>query len=601
MKNPHSLLVLLLLPLVGVLTLAVGVVWFFSIHAGEASIERLLKALSSQNVSETKSRLNQHFAAIRRLNEQNARALSQGLIPSDDADAVQRLFWWQAQHSGVRGYFLFGKQNGDFVDVGNPLTYKRDFITERISQKEFGDKLLHSFGIDSQGRRQELLSKPMAYAFQTERWYSEGIKRKTTFWTDVYTWESEIAKPPAVAVSTPVWAADGTVSGVVAIEHRLQQLDQVLGEITHDSAASIFLMDGQKRLIASSRSLPKDGQANLLQHPLVIAALQRLSVEGIESSFHLDWQGKRYFLGVSEWDRDEGEAWPILVAVPEEAFLQDFARNKHYAIAITFAAWVMLVIFAVALYYRLVQRPVNHLLTAIKKVQQGELSQTIPSSGVRELATLASAFNEMLKSVNWSYSELERSNENLERQVQERTSELERLRANAESQARTDPLTGLANRRAFQELAERALQHIGRSCKPLSLIMLDIDHFKRVNDTWGHSVGDQVLKAIATVLAEHVRSSDVAARVGGEEFVIFLMDTEQGGAHIFAERLRLAIMDVEVEVPGDRLQVTASFGVAETASHETKLDEVLGCADKALYHAKQNGRNRVSLASELDA
>jgi diguanylate cyclase (GGDEF)-like protein len=162
------------------------------------------------------------------------------------------------------------------------------------------------------------------------------------------------------------------------------------------------------------------------------------------------------------------------------------------------------------------------------------------------------------------------------------------------SQARTDPLTGLANRLAFRELAERALQHSGRSHKPVSLIMLDVDHFKRVNDTWGHSVGDQVLKAIATVLAKHVRSSDVAARVGGEEFVVLLVDTEQGGARVFAERLRLAIMDVDVEVPGDRVRVTASFGVAEAASHETTIDAVLGCADKALYHAKHNGRNRVS-------
>jgi diguanylate cyclase (GGDEF)-like protein len=131
--------------------------------------------------------------------------------------------------------------------------------------------------------------------------------------------------------------------------------------------------------------------------------------------------------------------------------------------------------------------------------------------------------------------------------------------------------------------------------------MLDIDHFKRVNDTWGHPVGDQVLKAVATVLAEHVRSNDIAARVGGEEFVVLLVDTEQGGAHTFAERLRVAIMDIEVEVPGDRVRLTASFGVAEAVSSETKLDEVLGCADRALYHAKHNGRNRVSVASELDA
>lgn len=240
MNQRRPLLVILLIPLVGLVTIAVGLVWYLSAQSSASSIERLLAALSLQKVNEIKHQVNNHFSAIRLLNEQNAYLLSQGLINPNDLDAVQHLLWQQAQQHRHLGYFLFGKTNGDFMDVGVPLTYDLDLITERIYREEFGDSLLRSYAIDQQGKRQELLSEPMEYAFQNERWFCDALERQETFWTEVYTWESQTANPQAIAISSPVFGKNGELIGVIAIEYRLDQLDQLLRDITVDSMVSVF-------------------------------------------------------------------------------------------------------------------------------------------------------------------------------------------------------------------------------------------------------------------------------------------------------------------------------------------------------------------------
>jgi diguanylate cyclase (GGDEF)-like protein len=165
-----------------------------------------------------------------------------------------------------------------------------------------------------------------------------------------------------------------------------------------------------------------------------------------------------------------------------------------------------------------------------------------------------------------------------------------------EEQASTDHLTGLANRRRFERQLEREVARTARHGRPFTLITLDIDHFKRVNDTHGHEAGDDAIKCIARVLQEGTRGIDLAARIGGEEFAVILTETTLAGAIDVAERLRLAIKTVEVPGVG---QIAASFGVAECPSQAETGRELLARADAALYEAKREGRDRVAQASEV--
>lgn len=159
--------------------------------------------------------------------------------------------------------------------------------------------------------------------------------------------------------------------------------------------------------------------------------------------------------------------------------------------------------------------------------------------------------------------------------------------------ALSDPLTGLANRRAFFGAIDREVAGALRQHTPMSLLMLDIDHFKEVNDARGHDAGDAVLVALSRVLLRGVRQSDLVARFGGEEFAILLPCTPVEGAFLLAERLRCAVRDSGIQHDGTVLHVTVSIGVSTLAPNADRPDTLIKAADIALYRAKSDGRDRV--------
>jgi diguanylate cyclase (GGDEF)-like protein len=169
-----------------------------------------------------------------------------------------------------------------------------------------------------------------------------------------------------------------------------------------------------------------------------------------------------------------------------------------------------------------------------------------------------------------------------------------RLHEIVQHQAITDELTGLVNRRRFLAALDAEILRARRLGGPLSVVLVDLDDFKRINDRFGHPVGDTVLLAFADLMRAHVREVDVAGRLGGEEFSILLPETDLAGAAAGAERLRHALAEQSLELEGRTLEVTASFGVAELSSGQSG-DELLRAADAALYRAKEQGKNRVSL------
>ncbi|MCD9460376.1 GGDEF domain-containing protein [Marinibactrum halimedae] len=200
---------------------------------------------------------------------------------------------------------------------------------------------------------------------------------------------------------------------------------------------------------------------------------------------------------------------------------------------------------------------------------------------------------------------LAQQKQHLEYTVQERTKELQqqiaetqKLAEELEQQAKTDYLTRLPNRRAFTEFAHKELQRSARYHEPLSLLLMDVDYFKRINDQFGHSVGDGALIALSKLLGDRIRENiDVLSRVGGEEFSVLLPNTDQPSAAEMAERLRQSVEQLEFEHEGHRIVLTVSIGIACTKQADN-FEKLVGLADKAMYRAKFNGRNRVECAGE---
>lgn len=161
--------------------------------------------------------------------------------------------------------------------------------------------------------------------------------------------------------------------------------------------------------------------------------------------------------------------------------------------------------------------------------------------------------------------------------------------------ARTDALTGLDNRRHFMDMARTEFSRSRRTDKPFSLLLIDADHFKAINDTWGHDVGDRVLQDIAMLLNDSVRAHDLPARFGGEEFTVLLPETDCREAAIIAERIRTAVEANTLVVHNSPVSISVSIGCTTLNARtvDVDLETVLKRADVALYAAKKNGRNRV--------
>lgn len=178
--------------------------------------------------------------------------------------------------------------------------------------------------------------------------------------------------------------------------------------------------------------------------------------------------------------------------------------------------------------------------------------------------------------------------------LEKANAELQNKQRELERATRQDGLTGLFNRNTFVELTHRELARAQRQGSPTTILLLDLDHFKHVNDTWGHPAGDAVLRHVATLAASTVRSTDLVGRLGGEEFIVLLPNTTVHAARNLAEKLRQRIESSPVQWEKLSIPITTSVGLAGTTAQEKRdFDRLYSDADKALYVAKQQGRNRV--------
>ena len=288
--------------------------------------------------------------------------------------------------------------------------------------------------------------------------------------------------------------------------------------------------------------------------------------------------------------------------------------NVAFIIANAFIKTFFLSLIILIVGSRVIGQPLKELLDSIHRLDiDSEESVKLGKVTMRqrfhrhknELTELVDTYNQALDKLSQrtrqrdeARMELEEKNQNLEELVnkktlalQEKVNQLNRANQKLEVLASTDSLTGLLNRRYFFERAELELSRLRRSQKQAGVLIVDVDYFKSVNDTYGHPAGDAVLVVIAKILKNNVRQHDLVARFGGEEFAIFLMDIDIERSITLAERMRKAIEKQKVIYKGNVIKATASFGLAMLTPESESIDTVLFDADKLLYEAKESGRN----------
>ena len=392
--------------------------------------------------------------------------------------------------------------------------------------------------------------------------------------------------------AAPLRDRTGRTVGVLAVHADWQWAQDVIHTLrsqrSKDRGMRVFILDRGGEVIHR----PRDAAA---EKPL---ALDRLPVDG-----GVEWawsDGRRYLTAAVPLPGRTVAAdmgWVVVARLPMDQAHSAAARGRAVILLTAGVAALLAMGLAAWLAHRLAG-PLAAMSRAARRVQAGELELELPHAGSsRELRQLSEAIGDMKTALLQRERALESANAELERRVEQRTAELGEALGRLEQAnevlrglAHRDGLTGVYNRRAIDERLAQEVARARRTGQPLSVLMIDVDHFKRVNDTLGHAGGDRVLQGVAARLAAACRASDVVGRYGGEEFVLLLPDTTGEGACRVAEKLREAVRSAH-DLP---CPVTMSAGVASTADgHLPESGLLLRAADDALYAAKAAGRDRV--------
>jgi len=268
-------------------------------------------------------------------------------------------------------------------------------------------------------------------------------------------------------------------------------------------------------------------------------------------------------------------SWAIFIQQPYETIYWSLGRMRRLSIVVGFISLSLAVLLAF-LISRYITRSIAKLTHGVRQIANRNFTFKVDIHSKNEIGELADTFNLMVDQLNVHRKRIEKQQKKLE------------------LLARTDALTGLSNHRHFMDQLTCEVERAVRYASPLSVMILDLDDFKRVNDTYGHPVGDRVLLKIAKVIEKHMRSTDITARYGGDEFCVALPNTTAQGARVLARKLREEIADKVFSVDGEvAFHITCSIGLAKFHKDMKNSLVILKLADQALYKAKSAGRNRV--------
>ena len=376
----------------------------------------------------------------------------------------------------------------------------------------------------------------------------------------------------------PVLNETGELSGVVFAGMDLAKFNELAARTPLPEGGMLTIFDHEGTIIA--RHPAAAGRiGEKARNPAVIEALGASRKAVFEAD---DTSGKaRVFamepVGINP---DGSHPFHILVTITKDVIFVNADRTlKKNLAGITIA---MLLLMLVAWYGSnvVVLQKIQIMLDVARRVHKGDLTaRTGFPPNKEELSQLGSALD------------------NMARALEQRDVELQAALKQVQDQAIHDPLTGLYNRRQMEELLSREFLRVQRSGSTFAVVMVDIDHFKRINDTHGHETGDEVLARIAIVLGNGIRRSDIACRYGGEEFLLLLLGSSAENAVRRATEIRHSVRNLDLSLRGGAtISITASFGVAACPEHGTDRDALLRAADQALYRAKNSGRDQVVAA-----
>ena len=399
---------------------------------------------------------------------------------------------------------------------------------------------------------------------------------------------------PVIIFSAPVWS-EGNIVGVVQGSVRLNRLNEIMSFTHEHRALKTYLVNKEGYMITESwhrEKLSSNGRIKdtaVLELELQTAGIRQALLGKTITGEFTDYMGEQV-LGAYRWLPDR--QWVLVAELNRAEIMGSVKEYQSSAVwaslAVIFLGFIPIgVVFAFS-----ITGPITRLRNMVNVISQGNWDQRVRVESFQEIAALAETFNQMAEKIEKS-----------EEEIQAKQAELLEKNRLLEQLATTDPLTQVYNRRYILGRLPSELAHAVRYGEKLSTIMIDLDHFKKVNDTYGHSVGDQALLGVVEVINQTIRKADIMGRWGGEEFIVICPNTGREAAAALAERIRQRVEEAEfTTAEGIRIPLSISMGVAEFCLKFPEVfqdtEDMIIRADKALYKAKNSGRNKVVMDTE---
>lgn len=544
-----------------------------------------VETISDQVFNRMTSLLDDQLEQAMQLNQVNALNYERGLLHLDDSGNRDQYFSGMISAYNDVAMTFVGLDDGSFYGARRSIDGSIQVVRNDAQTGGASEYYL----VDEQGNRQDFVERFDNFDPRKRPWYVKATEEKTPVLSDVY--NHFVVKLPTITASYPV-LENGKVIAVFGVDYLLTWIGETLSSVSDDQIGMVYITDDDGNLIASSRAADEifemvSGESKLVSANESANALIRQSADvkfgdGVKE---LEINKNMYYSKAVKY-QNFGLDWELTILLSKEIILSDMqvALNRIYnTMGISFILFIVLAY----LMTRWITKPILKLNAASLRLAEGKFEFVSDEIRQDELGQLSRSFNEMAIKLTNVVS-------GLENQVEERTKALQEMNESLSRLSYSDGLTGLPNRRKFDDFYESAYQANALKERHMVLLMMDLDNFKSFNDTYGHLAGDDCLRLVSQVMLNMFpHKKDLVARYGGEEFSAVLQGYSKDEALAICEQLRKRINEIDIVVDGVIIKVTISIGMVYFVPTDlSMMDDWIKSADFALYQAKHHGKNQ---------
>lgn len=581
----------LIVPLISAFLVATTIITSIVLYHSKKMIEEVMSQLKNQMVSIVEMSLDSKLSKAIQLSQINYDFYNNELLLVTDISKRERYFSSMIKNFDDVAMTYIGLENGEFYGARRNLD--NTFNIVRNNQGTNGNS--EYYEINNYGEGTKLVQVFKKFDPRVRPWYLGALRKGDITFSTIYS--HFVFKEPTITASMPIYKNEKLI-GVVGVDFLLTWLGKILRELPIGEHGEVFILDENERLVATTvneeifkveNGLSENINASESKNFLTKSAVSSLKNKSGKKYQEIKINNKNYLLAkekISFYNID----WDIFIVILTDDFL---GESK-----IIFLQTLMSVSIVSLLFMMIMLIVIKHIVNPILKLNEGAKSL---ASGVYEEVPLITDKNELYeltKNFNLMGNKLTNLLEHLSQEVKLRTMELEEKNEILNRLSYIDELMQIPNRRKFDEYGSEVLDLVSRNGRSVGIMMMDIDDFKKYNDTYGHISGDSCLKKIGEVLKECVqRKTDLIARYGGEEIAVIIQETSLENILVIAEKIRISIENLNIEHKNSRFgKVTISIGIVYGEIKASQnLDDVVQLADEMLYKAKRNGKNRYEL------